>query len=85
MKGKPFKVLAVNIGETREDIRLFLEKIPINFDVLLDSNGNAVRDWKVYAYPSNYLIDREGKIRYAYRGALEWDAPEVVATIEGLL
>lgn len=82
---RPFKVVAVNIGESPEDIRHFVKSIPVNFDILLDRNGHAVRDWKVYAYPSNFLIDRNGKIRYAYRGALEWDAPSIIQTIEELL
>jgi thiol-disulfide isomerase/thioredoxin len=85
MKGRPFKVVAVNIGESADDIKRFLQSIPVNFDILLDPNGHAVRDWKVYAYPSNFLIDRNGQIQFAYRGALEWDAPSIVATIEELL
>ncbi len=85
MRGKPFRVLAVNIGEQSEAIRRFLQRIPVNFDILLDPESKAVRDWKVYAYPSNYLIDRDGRIRYGYRGALAWDAPEIIATIEALL
>ncbi len=84
MDDKPFKVVAVNIGESPEQIGEFLQTIPVNFDILLDRNGNAVRDWKVYAYPSNYLLDKQGKIQYAYRGALQWDAPSIVQTIEGL-
>ena len=85
MEGKPFKVIAVNIGESAEDIRKFTQSIPLNFDILLDKNGATVRDWKVYAYPSNYLLDKQGRIRYAYRGALQWDAPAIVQTIEELL
>ncbi len=84
MKGRPFKVVAVNIGESFEDISQFTQSISVNFDILMDQHGQAARDWKVYAYPSNYLIDREGNIRFAYRGALEWDAPDIIATIESL-
>ena len=85
MKGRPFKVVAVNIGESAETINQFVKAIPVNFDILLDEDGQVVRDWKVYAYPSNYLLDKEGLIQYAYRGALQWDAPEIVQTIEELL
>jgi peroxiredoxin len=45
----------------------------------------AVRDWKVYAYPSNFVLDKQGKIRYAYRGALEWDSDNIVKEFEDLL
>ena len=85
MKDKPFKVVAVNIGESSEDITRFVKSIPVNFEILLDRDGSAVRDWKVYAYPSNYLVDRNGNIQFAYRGALKWDAPSIIKTIEQLL
>lgn len=85
MKGKPFKVVAVNIGESTEVIQKFVKSIPVNFEILLDKENTAVRDWKVYAYPSNYLLDRDGKIQYAYRGALHWDSENIVNTINSLL
>jgi len=84
MKDRPFKVVAVNIGESADDIKQFLTSIPVNFDILLDSNGHAVRDWKVYAYPSNFLLDKNDQIQFSYRGALRWDSPEIIKTIENL-
>jgi len=89
LKGKPFRVIAVNIGETPEAIHEFLKQlgktgIQLDFPVLLDEKGKSVRDWKVYAYPSNFLLDKTGKIAYAYRGALQWDAPHIIDVIEGL-
>lgn len=90
MEGKPFRVVAVNIGETPKAIDEFLKQlgdtgISLDFPVLLDEKGKSVRDWKVYAYPSNYLLNKAGNIKYAYRGALEWDAPHIVETIESML
>jgi len=85
MEGKPFKVVAVNIGESVEDIKTFVKSIPVNFDIYQDTDGVAVRDWKVYAYPSNFLLDKNGQIQYAYRGALKWDAPSIIDTINSLL
>lgn len=89
LKDKPFRVVAVNIGETPDAINDFLQKlgdtgIKLDFPVLLDEKGQSVRDWKVYAYPSNYLLDKGGQISYAYRGALQWDAPHIVEVIESL-
>jgi len=84
LKDKPFKILTVNIGEPKKVILKFMEEIDFRFPIMMDVDGQAARDWKVYAYPSNYLIDKKGKIQYAYRGALEWDAPEILKTIESL-
>ncbi len=89
MDNKSFKVVAVNIGESSDTIRkfnqLFDKTDPVNFDILLDEDGGTVRDWKVYAYPSNFLIGQNGKIQYAYRGALEWDSEQIVQTINSLV
>lgn len=85
LQPKGFKVLAINIGETPTLIDEFKKQVSFRFDVVMDPQSQAVRDWKVYAYPSNFLLDRNGLIKYAYRGALQWDSPQVVDIIESLL
>ena len=85
MEGRGVVVLSVDIGEPPEVVRRFLEKIPAAFPVMLDIDGSSVAPWQIRAFPTTYLIDRQGQIRYAYFGGLEWDAPEVVEIIESLL
>ncbi len=87
LEGEDFALLTVDIKEPQEKILGFFKehKIEHNFPVLMDIDGNASKQWKVYAYPSNYLLDKNGKIRYGYRGALEWDKEDVVKTIRSLL
>lgn len=80
-----FTVLTVNSGESRQRVDDFLQGFNHKFDVMLDENGIAVRDWRVYVYPSNYLIDKSGFIRYGYSGPLEWDSREILSLIETLL
>ena len=85
LQGEGFSILAVNIGETPEQIEAFLQQHPAHFPVLLDPHGESTAPWRVHAFPLSYLIDRHGQIRYAYYGALEWDAPEVVEQIRRLV
>jgi len=85
MQSKPFEILTVNIGEDSKVIKEFVNKIKFDLPILMDADGIAVKDWKVYAYPSNYVLDKQGIIRYAYRGALEWDSENIVKTFEDLL
>lgn len=85
MANRDFQLLTINVGEQEAVIKKFLEQRPVDFPVLLDSNGEAIKSWKVYAYPSNYLLDGNGRIRYGYYGALDWVAPEVVDVIQKLL
>ncbi|MGD8309221.1 MAG: TlpA disulfide reductase family protein [Chromatiales bacterium] len=79
------QILAVNVGESPEQVGRFLEDKPTAFPVLLDEDGRALRDWKVYAFPTTFAIDSQGRIRYAVYGAFDWDSDEVVRTLRGLM
>ena len=83
--GRPFTILAVNLAEPVEDIRPFVEQLGLRFPVLLDPRGTAIEQWKVFAYPTSYVIDKQGNIRYALFGAIDWMEPDTVARIEALI
>jgi thiol-disulfide isomerase/thioredoxin len=80
-----FKIVTINIGESKEQIIEFMKKVKMELPIMLDADGQAVNDWGVYAYPSSFVLDRKGVIRYAYRGALEWDSQPIINTIGELL
>lgn len=82
---EPFAILAVNMAETEGDIQTFLRKVQVDFPLLMDKEGEVVKAWRVFAFPTSFVLDSDGRIRYALYGALEWDAPEVVERIAGLL
>ncbi len=85
MKGEPFEILAVNLAEGKPAIKAFTQAHPVNFPILLDPKGSAVQAWKVFAYPSTYILDKKGQIRYALFGGFEWDSPEALQKIQALL
>jgi thiol-disulfide isomerase/thioredoxin len=85
LEPRGFSVLAVSVGEPEALVRRFMADHPAQFPVLLDSDGASVERWRIAAFPTNFLLDAQGRIRYAYFGALEWDSPETVAVIESLL
>ena len=80
-----FKIVAINIGESKEQISEFIKKLKFDLPILFDNSGDAVKEWGVYAYPSNFVLDKNGVIRYTYRGALEWDSQSIINTIKTLL
>jgi thiol-disulfide isomerase/thioredoxin len=80
-----FDIVTVNVGEERERIAEFLQRVAIELPLLLDVDSSAASAWKIYVYPSSYLVDHRGQVRYAYLGALEWDSPENIAIIQRLL
>jgi thiol-disulfide isomerase/thioredoxin len=80
-----FEVLAVDVGETREQVQDFLRERPVTFPVLLDTTGESFKGWKAYAFPTSLLLDRQHRVRYAVYGAFAWDSPEVVEIVSRLL
>lgn len=85
MAGRPFKTLAVNVAEARDIGAAMVRRLGADFTVLLDPGGDTVRPWKVYVFPTSFLVDPRGRIRYAVGGALEWDRGEALETIEQLM
>ncbi|MGD8642205.1 MAG: TlpA disulfide reductase family protein, partial [Gammaproteobacteria bacterium] len=83
---EPFVILGVNIAEPKPAVEAFLQnKINVDFPILLDSNGNAMRQWNVMAFPTSFIIDKRGNIRYALFGSIDWDTPEIMNKIQLLV
>jgi len=85
MAGRPFTVLAVNVRQTRPTVTRFAERLGLAFTVLLDPWGTTYKTWKVRVFPSSFLLDPTGQIRYTVVGELEWDDAETVRVIESLM
>lgn len=75
----------MNLGEDEATVLPFLERISVDFTILMDPAGQALRNWNVLAYPTSYVIDRQGRISHALFGAIEWMDPEVIAVFEDLM
>ena len=85
LAGKPFAILAVNMGETEQEVKDFIAKMKVDFTILMNSDGKALGSWKVFVAPSTFLVDPKGNIRYVLQGGAEWDAPEYLQKILGML
>ena len=85
LEGRPFAVLAVNLAEPQSRIQAFLEKVPVRFTVLLDSDTKTAKAWQAKLLPATYIIGPDGAIRYLHLGELDWSKPEVREAIVGLI
>jgi thiol-disulfide isomerase/thioredoxin len=85
LKDRPFALLAVNVKEAKAKVWRFKKLLKVSFPALLDSDGVATQAWDVQFYPTSFLIDAEGKIRYTAYGAIEWDSDEPRQIIEELM
>jgi len=62
------EVLAVNVDERRDAAEEFLKARPHQMLVAFDPKGRAPEAFGVGGMPSSYLIDRQGRIRFAHMG-----------------
>lgn len=77
-------IVTINIGEDKQLIQEFKNKVPFDFPIMMDVDGETMREWGVFVYPTNFLIDERGYIVYTYTGSIEWDSPEIINVIKSI-
>lgn len=83
---KGFTILGVNMAEDEITISQFLKtKVNVKFPILLDKEGIVLKRWGVFAFPTSYVIDKKGKIRYAIFGGVNWEQESITQKISLLL
>ncbi|HSQ03673.1 MAG TPA: TlpA disulfide reductase family protein, partial [Burkholderiales bacterium] len=85
LAGQPFAVLAVNADEPEARVRKFLSQTPLGFTILLDPEMRTARAWSARILPMSFLIDRDGRVRYAARGDVDWTSAPVISAIRTLI
>ncbi|GBR76442.1 disulfide reductase TlpA-like family [Candidatus Termititenax persephonae] len=78
-------MLAINYQERPEDVRAFMTKNKLAFPAGLDSAGRLAALYGITAFPTTYIIDRQGRIVARVLGSMEWDTPEIIAALDALL
>ncbi len=85
LRGEPFVVLAVNVGEGAQAARRFADAVQLGSALLLDRDGSTASAWGARALPSTFIAGPDGMIRYRFVGALDWSSPAVRGAITGLM
>lgn len=57
-----FTIVAINVGESPEEVKKFVKEKGLTFPVLLDSKGEVANRYRVRGLPTTYWIDPSGKI-----------------------
>jgi peroxiredoxin len=85
LQGRPFVVLAINVGEGARVARGFGDKMSLQFPLLLDRDTKTSKAWGARILPASFVLGPDGRIRYSYLGAIDWTAEPVKSALEGLL
>lgn len=74
-------LLGIGVGESRDSVLRFLNKMPLRFPLLLDSKTEVMQRWSVPSLPTTIVVDAKGKIVLLALGEREWDNPEILQQI----
>ena len=80
-----FEIVSVNFKESPETIKAFLKSVQVDFPVLIDLDGKVSDSYEIFAFPSSFIIDAQGRLRYSVNAAIEWDEPEVKNIIHSII
>ena len=80
-----FEIVSVNFKESPSTIEKFLKEVQVDFPVLIDLDGKVSAKYEIFAFPSSFLIDKQGKMKYSVNTAIEWDTAEAKATIQEMI
>ena len=68
LRDRGFEAVAVNLDEKRQDADRFLADRPHTLTVLFDPNGGSATAFGLGGMPSSFVVDREGRVRFAHTG-----------------
>lgn len=65
-----FMIVAVEAGDTRENVQPFVESYGMQFRVWLDPEGASLKAFRNPNLPNSFVLDRSGTVRYAWTGEI---------------
>jgi len=69
-------ILAVNVGETKEEVEKFMEDNKIDLTVLLDKDSSVANTYGLRSFPSTLAINKKGEVVSGYVGMLTYEQME---------
>lgn len=86
MAGKDFRMVTVSLDKGRgEAVEAFFRSAGLRFPTVSDPDGVVGKQYGITGVPETFIIDGEGVIRKKIVGARQWDDPEMVRYLDGLM
>ena len=83
--GSGFEVIGISVDERIGDALKFLERHPMNYDVLSDLRGATAAAYALPGMPTSFVIDPEGRVTLVHVGFRRGDMKAIRAHIVELL
>ena len=68
LQAQGLAVVGASWNDTTSDIEAFRKEIPVDYPILLDAETVGDEFGGVQSFPTTFIIDREGRIRYKVSG-----------------
>jgi peroxiredoxin len=65
------RIIAVNLGESREEVAAWVEAFGLTFDVVLDARQEVAALYALRGQPSTYVVSPDGIITAIFYGAVK--------------
>jgi hypothetical protein len=76
-KGQPFAIVGINVDADVKQLRMTQQKEQMNWRSCYDGPGGPLcAEWGVQGFPTVFLLDQRGVVRYRYLG------PPALETLE---
>lgn len=75
-KDQDVVILSVNATSQERDgqrVKQYADEMEYSFPIVLDETGDVLKQYKVTAYPTTYIIDPSGNIQERYLGAISYE------------
>jgi peroxiredoxin len=81
---KQLRVVTISVAEVDVRVRNFVEKLPVNFPILLDRDRSVAKAWNVSALPTSFILDRDLKPRLFVERDYDWDRVDVPQLLKSI-
>jgi peroxiredoxin len=83
-RDRGLEIVGISVQETSpDDIRAYAERYELPYTIGFDGSGHILRAYRVYALPTQFFLDTEGRIATIVNGPV--DEQGAAALIESLL
>jgi peroxiredoxin len=83
-KSRGLEVVAVSNDASAEAVREYTAKKGFTFSILHDASRAVTKQYKIFALPTTFLIDKHGTVVEKFFGEYDWTSPEMKKKIEKL-
>jgi len=84
-KDKDLVIISISLDKSENKLRSFMEGHPAAYIVLTDTKTESAAVYGVRGFPTTFLLDRDGVIKYKAPGFREWSSSDSREIIDKLI